>query len=148
VVVRGGGRSTGCIGRKEKRKIRQDKAADKRQGSRQKTRQQTTDKAVEKREGSRQKTRQQTKDKAADKRQGSRQKTRQQTKDKARQDKIGQDKQRDDKTTQTEGRRCSFDVGGGRARRWSFDVLHRKKRKEKDKTRQGSRHDKTRQQQT
>jgi hypothetical protein len=60
-----------------------------------------------------------------------------------------QDKQSDDKTTQTEGRRCSFDVAGGRARRWSFDVLHKKKRKDKDKTRQDkTRQDKTRQDKT
>jgi hypothetical protein len=39
---------------------RQDKAADKRQGSRHKTRQQTEDKAADKRQGSRQKKKQQT----------------------------------------------------------------------------------------
>ena len=114
----------------------QDKAGDNRQGSTQKTRQETKDKAADKRHGRRQKTRQPTKEKAVDKREGSRDKTRQGSK---------HNKTRDDKTRHTEGRLCSFDVGGGRARRWSYDVLQRKIRKDKHKRRQGSRQDKTRQ---
>ncbi len=55
-------------------------------------------------------------------------------------------KTRHDKTTQTDGERCSFDVRGGRARRWSFNVLHTsRKEKERHNVRQDKAADMTRQ---